>query len=385
MEQEHIEVEERTLGDDPEDNKLGREATDIDDQEDIQIVVQDFDEVFGDEEQDTAYEPELEDIQEETGDDEMEDPREGAVLDISAKDVASRDLLVVADLFANMKSTLALMSSAFDRLGSQTEKMASISLDVKAAEQLKRIKSTLEAQITRHRAEVEALRHTLQAKVKAALEARIRDHLHDVIKGSVQDIIEEKVRQELSSQIPEDLCQQVISHKRQILEVKASLHNSEARRYNALQTFPTVNARLRPLLRPLPTPEQSPVPISISRSSSMGHSTLATPTNAFFQRTGSNSLRPTVADTVPPSPSPFFPRDMTTLFALNPEETKRLLREYGLSSAVASPAVEHPVRPRGLSIVNEDAAEEEDQDVHARDLNTFMAHIGVRLSVLCYS
>jgi hypothetical protein len=101
--------------------------------------VQDFDEVFGDEEQDTAYEPELEDIQEETGDDEMEDPREGAVLDISAKDVASRDLLVVADLFANMKSTLAMMSSAFDRLGSQTEKMASISLDVKAAEQVCRL------------------------------------------------------------------------------------------------------------------------------------------------------------------------------------------------------------------------------------------------------
>ncbi|KAF9485949.1 hypothetical protein BDN70DRAFT_365927 [Pholiota conissans] len=121
----------------------------------------------------------------------------------------------------------------------------------------------------------------------------------------------------------------------------------------------------------------------------MGHSNLATPTTGFpypqlqvpaptpIRRTGSNSFRSAIPDTVPPSPSPFFPRDMSTLFSLNPEETKRLLREYGLSSAVASPAVEHPVRPRGLSIVNEDAAEEEDPDVHARDLNKFMAHIGV--------
>lgn len=149
--------------------------------------------------------------------------------------------------------------------------------------------------------------------------------------------------------------------------------------------MPDLNAPLRPLLRPLPTPEQSPVVISISRSSSMGYSTLPTPATAFPQgpaptpirRSASNPYRSLTAETVPPSPSPFFPRDMTTLFALNPEETKRLLREYGLTSAVASPAAEHPTRARGLSIVNEDAAEE-DPDVHARDLNKFMAHIGVR-------
>lgn len=154
--------------------------------------------------------------------------------------------------------------------------------------------------------------------------------------------------------------------------------------YNALQTMPDLNAPLRPLLRPLPTPEQSPVVISISRSSSLGYSTLPTPATVFPQgpaptpirRTASNPFR-LISDTVPPSPSPYFPRDMTTLFALNPEETKRLLREYGLTSATTSPTAEHPTRPRGLSIVNEDAAEE-DPDIHARDLNKFMAHIGVR-------
>lgn len=117
----------------------------------------------------------------------------------------------------------------------------------------------------------------------------------------------------------------------------------------------------------------------------MGYSTLPTPATAFPQgpaptpirRSASNPYRSLTSETVPPSPSPFFPRDMTTLFALNPEETKRLLREYGLTSAVASPATEHPTRARGLSIVNEEAAEE-DPDVHARDLNKFMAHIGVR-------
>ncbi|KAF8967934.1 hypothetical protein BDZ97DRAFT_1802022, partial [Flammula alnicola] len=314
-------------------------------------------------------------------------PQTNPLPELSAKEIASRDIVAIADLFSIMKTTLATMTGAFDRLGTQTEKMVSHSLDIKAAEQLRQIKSALEEQIARHKAEVEALRSTLHTKIKEAVEEKIRDHMQDVIKNSVQQVIEEKVHYQLSIQIPEDLRQQVISHKRQILEVKASLHNSEARRYNALQTIPSLNAPLRPLLRPLPTPEQSPVVIAISRSSSMGNSTLTTvtPTTAFPQgpaptpirRTVSNSFRMglTVPDTVPPSPSPFFPRDMTTLFALNPEETRRLLREYGLSSAAGSPATEHPTRPRGLSIVDE--AAEEDPDAHARDLNKFMAHIGV--------
>ncbi|KAF9485948.1 hypothetical protein BDN70DRAFT_794913 [Pholiota conissans] len=156
----------------------------------------------------------------------MDDLREGAAVDISAKDIASKDLLVVADLFASMKSTLASMSSAFERLGAQTEKVTALGLDAKAAVQLQNIKSALEAQITQQKLQVEAVKSTLQAKVKEAVEAKIRSQLQDVIKHSVQNVIEEKVRQQLSEQIPEDLRQQVISHKRQILEVKASLHNS---------------------------------------------------------------------------------------------------------------------------------------------------------------
>jgi len=163
---------------------------------------------------------------------------------------------------------------------------------------------------------------------------------------------------------------------------------------------PGPNARLRPLLRPLPTPEQSPV-ILISHFDSVTNSTLATPTSAFpnnfnykvpaptpIKRVTSSSLRSAlISDTVPPTPSSLFPRDLSALFALSQEDTRKLLREYGLDSAVSSPV--RP-RPRGLSIVNEEDTvsseemgggeeeeEEEDSDAHAQDMNKFMAHIGV--------
>ena len=80
-----------------------------------------------------AYEGEVHD-QETT--EELQRLRAGTIFDISAKDVASRDLLAVADLFANMKSALTTMTNAFDRLGAQTEKMAALGLDVKAAQQV---------------------------------------------------------------------------------------------------------------------------------------------------------------------------------------------------------------------------------------------------------
>ena len=191
------------------------------------------------------------------------------------------------------------------------------------------------------------------------------------------------------------------------MEVKTSLHNrledsnylpenqidlylfSEARRYNALQTVP--NAPLRPLLRPLPTPEQSPI-IHISRSSSMGNSTLATPATAFPRgpaptpirrsRSGVGGLQ--VAETVPPTPSQHFPKDLSALFALSQGAARRLLRDYGLSSATASPISENP-KPRGLPSVDEEPLSDsekgnEDTEAHAQDMNVFMKHIGVRVT-----
>lgn len=168
----------------------------------------------------------------------------------------------------------------------------------------------------------------------------------------------------------------------------------EARHHNSLQTVLGPNARLRPLLRPLPTPEQSPI-ILISRSSSLGNSTLATPITALPQvpaptpikRVTSSSLRSALLpETVPPTPSVHFPRDLSALFALSQDETRRLLREYGLDSATSSPAKE-TMRPRGLSIVTEESANaghddkfdpEEGSEAHAKDMNKLMSHFGVR-------
>ena len=109
--------------------------------------------------------------------------------------------------------------------------------------QVQQLTSRLEEQIAKQKAEVEDLRVTLEHRIRGAVEEKIRSRLQDMIRDTIQQQIEEKVQQQvglqtisrsrslrlyifqLSLQIPEDLRQQVISHQRQILEVKTSLHN----------------------------------------------------------------------------------------------------------------------------------------------------------------
>ena len=161
----------------------------------------------------------------------------------------------------------------------------------------------------------------------------------------------------------------------------------EARRYNAcLRSSST--AHLRPLLRPLRTPEQSPTiivtEVSALNSPVSALPSIRAPAPTPIKRSTSNSFNRTHSlETV--SPSPLFPRDLKSLFKLGAEDARILLRQYGLVSGVPSPTTP---RPGGLASVNENEStsgssdahnlnETGDDACHVEDMNKFMAHIGV--------
>jgi len=307
---------------------------------------------------------------------------------ISADDIISKDIVAIADMFAMMKKAMLMMTSTFDRFEIQTEKFASLSLDIKAAEQLGHVRKALDDQIARQKVEVEDLGDKLRTKIKEAVQEKIRTQLYDIVRASVGEKVEEKVREELSTQIPEDLRQQIVEHRRQILEVKTDLHNSEARRYNAGLRRSSATTKLRPLLRPLPTPEQSPTIIvmedSALNSPVSALPSIRAPASTPIKRSTSNSFKGAYSfeTVVPPTPSPRFPRDLKALFQLGVEEARTLLREYGLASGVSSPVTP---RPRGIPVAGDgegtsdsaDANGELSDEGHVQDMNKFMAHIGV--------
>jgi len=307
----------------------------------------------------------------------------------TADEIASgnQDIVALADMFVTMKKALLSMTGSLEQLGNQSERMVSFALDVKAADQLKRLRFALDEQIEKQKEEVEGIRLALESKIKLEVEGRIRDQLRETVNVFVRERVQEKVQEELAKQIPDGLRQQVMDHQRQILEVKTTLHNSEARRYNSL-TITGKNAPIRPLLRPLPTPEQSPVVPPISRSTSVdNNSVLPTPTSAYPHVPAPTPIRRATSNPArePPTVSALFPPDLRTLFAMDPDQTRQLLRDYGLVSESPTPVIEMPPKPKALPDIDEEPSSTRDkvdppgenEEAHVADMNKFMAHIGL--------
>lgn len=168
---------------------------------------------------------------------------------------------------------------------------------------------------------------------------------------------------------------------------------SEARRHNA-NIRPT--QPLRPLLRPLPTPQQSPTcivkrmlppttpmdpsPLSaFPRLKVPAPTPIATSSHCLMIPGGSNQY----IQVTPPTPSPLFPRDLKSLFALGPDAARRLLRDYGIDGKdEQSPATDEPcpkAAPRS-SIPESPIGSplESDDEHHEQRIHRFMFHIGVR-------
>jgi hypothetical protein len=66
---------------------------------------------------------------------------------------------------------------------------------------------------------------------------------------------------------------------------------------------------------------------------------------------------------------------------MDPDQTRQLLRDYGLVSESPTPMLETPPKDKGLPSIAEGAGSKplgENEEAHVADMNKFMAHIGVR-------
>ncbi|KAJ6593562.1 hypothetical protein B0H19DRAFT_1281149 [Mycena capillaripes] len=255
--------------------------------------------------------------------------------------VVTPELLAVGELVAAMKRVVGVLGTTFDSLGEQTERVATLAPALKAAEHIKKLRAEIAHIIRQQELQALEVKNLLDEAVKQTLSEELKAH----IQATVAQEVKERVASQLHAQIPENLRQQIKSHKRQILEVQRSLHNSEARQHNSALGPAALTDELRPLLRPLPSAEQSP---STSRLGSMP------PTPVLV----SGELGDTT-----PTASPLFPRDLKTLFALKSEEAQTLVKEYGLGEQATAVT---PIVPQAS-----------ESDSRARNLNKFMAHIGV--------
>ncbi|KAJ7729503.1 hypothetical protein DFH07DRAFT_181505 [Mycena maculata] len=263
------------------------------------------------------------------------EPNSGNGLELSV--VLTPELLAVGELVAAMKGVVGALGTTFDSLGAQAESVASLAPALKVSEQIKKLRTEVAQQMRDQEMRVLDVKLMLEEAVKQTLSEELKVHIHATVEREVKD----RVARQLNAQIPDNLRQQIKMHKRQTLEVQRSLHNSEARQHNSALGPAALTDELRPLLRPLPNTEQSP----------------------FTAKPGTVPPTPASVLTDPaPTASPLFPRDLKALFALRSEDAQTLVTEYGLTEQAL------PITPIAAAT---------EPDSRERNLNKFMAHIGV--------
>ncbi|KAJ3536009.1 hypothetical protein NMY22_g6224 [Coprinellus aureogranulatus] len=318
------------------------------------------------------------------------------------------EVLAIAQLQASMKEALQGLANVMDHVGRQSVLMTQLTAQIKERGELSTLHGELQQQIASQREELYNLKTGLESRIKQTAEDTIKTELKAIVNESIANIVEERVRRELSIQVPVSLRQSSADHERQIHEVQTELFNSEARRYNASLKSASLDAPLRPLLRPVPTPEQSPYPVlvtsatdsSVPASSLPFADHLRLPLALPMRRTPSTRSTSTAPSAISrsqsvqmtagtPSASALFPKDLKSLFALDSGSARTLLKEYGLRSSAPSPVTEghtslrpshipeSPATRKPPSPVEEGSESEDDVKTHMEDMNAFMSHIGV--------
>ncbi|KAJ8508883.1 hypothetical protein ONZ45_g8892 [Pleurotus djamor] len=293
----------------------------------------------------------------------------------------SPSLDAIMKCITGMRQLAQTMDSTFEAFTKQTEQVANLAPAAEAAHRLKNLQRTFAEQSASRKKRIT----DMQQRFKDVVPQLVEEY-EAKVDGIIQDIVSEEI--ELEEQLPVQLRSGVELHERQLLEVESKLHNSEARRFNAsLATQENLMVPLRPLLVPLPTPEQSPAYI---------RSPMFTPITA-----APGAPLPTPATAFPPSGprsalvrSSLFPRDLNTLLGYSAQDARRLLADYGLieqdelntpTSASGTGSLQTPNTPTNArnkpkNAANaETTAEDGNREAH---ISRFMAHIGVPVKMI---
>ncbi|KAB5589556.1 hypothetical protein CTheo_6999 [Ceratobasidium theobromae] len=180
----------------------------------------------------------------------ISDDRESTVGTIAPAAVPNPEIEHVREVMAKMKETLNSLGISIDSLGEQTAKVATLPSGMETNQEILAVQRHMSRQRRKQDENIEEIKKLL----REVAQEQIVDHLRNAVADQVMEIIDEFVEQEvkklLDDIIPVELQNQVVEQKRQLEEVRRSLHNSEARRANALLRSTHMTDALHKLLLP---------------------------------------------------------------------------------------------------------------------------------------
>jgi len=160
------------------------------------------------------------------------------------------DLSELKAVVNSMKDTIITLAGNLDSLGGQTARVAALKPEIDTAHKIKHIRQKLKSHEIKQDQKMEALKYQLEGALKDKIAEEIRLELGKTIAGEVEKQVRDEVTRQMAIHIPILMEKQNKEHRRQIIEIRKNLHNSEARRANSLLKSNNLFDPLHPLLRP---------------------------------------------------------------------------------------------------------------------------------------
>ncbi|KAF8520840.1 hypothetical protein JB92DRAFT_2708719 [Gautieria morchelliformis] len=205
----------------------------------------------------------------------------------------SADTTAVRELLVMMKSTLGTLGATFETLGAQSERITTLGPSMDSSHQISSLRRQIRHQDKKQDARVTEVKHMIKDVLKDHIANDMRAQIEEQIRAEIALQVKQEVAAQIVEHLPVSLEQQAEASKRQLVEVKHSLVNSEARRAN-----------------------------SVLRSNNLDD-----PLTHVVKSDGTQSE--------------FFPRDLRTLFSYDAEAALNLVRDFNLH--------EHELREQNLN------------------------------------
>ncbi|KAH7329816.1 hypothetical protein B0J17DRAFT_679793 [Rhizoctonia solani] len=216
------------------------------------------------------------------------------------------DQTSINNLVNGFTATLEQLDSNLKALALHAKEVDALGPPPDSAAQIHKLRLQLRAQDKKQEARIADIKHIVKDVLKEQIAEHMRPQIQEQIRLELTRQIHDAVQEQITEHLPVSLQDQAEESKRQLIEVRNSLLNSEARRSNATLRSTNLDDALAPVVK-------------------------------------ANGEESALA-----------PQTLRQLFSYDSAQARALVRDYGLR--------EH--------------------DVRERNLNRFMAHIGVQFNLI---
>lgn len=172
-----------------------------------------------------------------------------------AQQSVSPQIQSLASLIGGLRQTVVTMQGTCGLLEKSIDYVAKAGPAIKGAEELEKVRNLLLSQKAQHEAQLAKLEIELSSSLQEAIKSSLRDEALKLVKERIREELPKSVNGQLHLQIPVILHDQTLNHPTQMLQVRTSVHNSEARARNSVVRAGSDK------LRPLWLPDGKPHPL----------------------------------------------------------------------------------------------------------------------------